>query len=192
MDLENLRDSWRTYAPCNERSEADWERMTAQATAGKMRSSTQRLLRRWRVIIIVAAMLPFQLLPQLRGSGDSPTAFATTILLTLFIGSVLWRFFRLRDLLQKIDPATYSLRETCVAVIRLRRNFLHGVALNAVLAALLLGTLAFHQWQMNRPDWLYAFGIGLFIGIPIGINIFCRTLQDIEVLSNALRNVDEA
>ena len=52
--------------------------------------------------------------------------------------------------------------------------------------------LAFHQWQMNRPDWLYAFGIGLFIGIPIGINIFCRTLQDIEVLSNALRNVDEA
>ncbi len=66
----------------------------------------QRLLRRWRIISIVAAMLPFQLFPQLRGSGDSPTAFATTILLILFIGAVLWRFFRLRELLQEIDPAT--------------------------------------------------------------------------------------
>ena len=101
------------------------------------------------------------------------------------------RICRLRGLLQEIDPVVGSLRETCAAVVRLRRSFLHGVVINVTLAVLLLGTLALHQWTLNRTDWLYAFGIGLCVGIPLGINLFYRTLQDIEVLAAALRNVDE-
>ncbi len=189
MELENLRDSWRAHNACAEHSEADWERMTARAATGKMQNSTRRLLLRWRIIGIVAAMLLVQLLPQFQG-GDPTIRHAGWMLSGLFVVAVLSRIGRLQGLLRKIDPAARSLRETCAAVVRLRRSFLHGVVLNAILAVLLLGTLALHQWQQNHTDWLYAFGIGLCVGIPLGINLFYRTLQDIEVLAAALRNAD--
>ncbi|MDE6569136.1 MAG: hypothetical protein K2K43_00725 [Alistipes sp.] len=190
MELENLRDSWRAHSACNEHTEADWERMTARAATGKMQNSAQRLLLRWRIVGIVAAMLPFQLLPQFRG-GEATIRYVGWILLGLFVVAAFSRICRLRGLLQEIDPVVGSLRETCAAVVRLRRSFLHGVVINVTLAVLLLGTLALHQWTLNRTDWLYAFGIGLCVGIPLGINLFYRTLQDIEVLAAALRNVDE-
>lgn len=191
MELENLRNSWRAYNACNEHSEADWEQMTARAAAGKMQTSMQRLQRRWRIVGIIAAVFPLQLFPHFQG-GDPTIRYAGWILSGLFVATVLLRIGRLRGLLREIDPVTGSLRDTCAAAVRLRRNFLRGVAINAMLAVLLLGTLALHQWQLNRPDWLYAFGIGLCIGIPLGLHIFHRTLQDIEVLETALRNVDEA
>ena len=190
MELENLRDSWRAHSACNEHSEADWERMTARAATGKMQNSAQRLLLRWRIVGIVAAMLPIQLLPQFRG-GEATIRYVGWILLGLFVVAAFSRICRLRGLLQEIDPVVGSLRETCAAVVRLRRSFLHGVVINVTLAVLLLGTLALHQWTLNHTDWLYAFGIGLCVGIPLGINLFHRTLQDIEVLAAALRNVDE-
>ncbi|MDE6865760.1 MAG: hypothetical protein K2I97_06085, partial [Alistipes sp.] len=167
-----------------------WERMTARAATGKMQNSAQRLLLRWRIVGIVAAMLPFQLLPQFRG-GEATIRYVGWILLGLFVVAAFSRICRLRGLLQEIDPVVGSLRETCAAVVRLRRSFLHGVVINVTLAVLLLGTLALHQWTLNRTDWLYAFGIGLCVGIPLGINLFYRTLQDIKVLAAALRNVDE-
>ena len=190
MELENLRDSWRAHSACNEHTETDWERMTARAATGKMQNSAQRLLLRWRIVGIVAAMLPFQLLPQFRG-GEATIRYVGWILLGLFVVAAFSRICRLRGLLQEIDPVVGSLRETCATVVRLRRSFLHGVVINVTLAVLLLGTLALHQWTLNRTDWLYAFGIGLCVGIPLGINLFYRTLQDIEVLAAALRNVDE-
>lgn len=190
MELENLRNAWRAHSACNEHTEADWERMTARVTAGKMQSSTQRLLLRWRIIGILVALLPLQLFPHFR-DGDATIRYAGWVLLGLFVIAAFSRICRLRGLLQEIDPATRSLRETCAAVVRLRRSFLHGTVINAILAMLLLGTLALHQWTLNQTDWLYAFGIGLCVGIPLGINLFYRTLQDIEALAAALRNIDE-
>ncbi len=191
MDLKDLRESWQSCDPCNGRSDADWERMTTRVAAGKMQSAQQRLLRRWNIFGIVAALLPLQILPLFR-DGDATTRLAAWIFLALFVGAVLWRIFRLRDLLREIDPATRSLRETCTAAVRLRRSFLHGVVLNVTLAVLLFGTLCLHRWTLNQPEWFYGFGAGLLIGIPIGFHVFRRTLRDIDDLSTALRNVDEA
>lgn len=190
MELENLRDSWRACDACNEHTDADWGRMTARAAAGKMRTPLQRLRRRWRIGCIVAALLPLQLLPLLQG-GNPTTRYAGWLLLGAFVATVLLRIGRLRGLLQGIDPATGSLRDTCAAAVRLRRSFLQGAAINATLAVLLLGTLALHQWELDRPEWFYGFGIGLCIGIPVGICIFRDTLQAIEVLETALRDADE-
>ncbi|MCM1302383.1 MAG: hypothetical protein NC250_02915 [Alistipes senegalensis] len=191
MELENLRNSWRACNACNNHSETDWERMTARVATGKMRTSMQRLHRRWRIIGIIAATLPLQLLPQLQG-GDPTVRYVGWMLAGIFVATVLLRIGRLRGLLREIDPAAHSLRDTCAAVVRLRRCFLRGVAINATLAVLLLGTLALHQWELNRPEWFYAFGVGLCIGIPLGVCIFCRMLQDIEELETALRNINEA
>lgn len=190
MELENLRNAWHAYDACNGHPDADWERMTARVTAGKMQSSAQRLLLRWRIIGILVALLPLQLFPHFR-DGDATIRYAGWVLLGLFVIAAFSRICHLRGLVQEIDPATRSLRETCAAVVRLRRSFLHGTVINAILAVLLLGTLALHQWTLNQTDWLYAFGIGLCVGIPLGINIFYRTLQDIEALAAALRNIDE-
>ncbi len=191
MELENLKNSWRACNACTGHTEADWERMTAQIAAGKMQSSKQRLLRRWRIVSIIVVLLPLQILPFFQG-GSATTRYAGWMLLGGFIAAGLLRFVRLRELLHEIDPATRTLRETCAAVVELRRNFLHGVVLNATLAVLLLGTLALHQWQMNRPDVLYGMGVGLCVGLPLGCCIFRRIAQDIEILAAALRNVDEA
>ncbi len=191
MELENLKNSWRACNVCNGHTEADWERMAAQIAAGKMQSSKQRLLRRWRIVSIIVVLLPLQILPFFQG-GSATTRYAGWMLLGGFIAAGLLRIARLRKLLQEIDPATRTLREICAAVVELRRNFLQGVVVNATLAVLLLGALALHQGQMNRPDVLYGFGIGLCVGLPLGIRIFRRIAQDIETLAAALRNVDES
>lgn len=191
MELENLKNSWRACNVCAGHTDADWERMTAQIAAGKMQSSKQRMLRRWRIVSIIVVLLPLQILPLFQG-GSATTRYAGWMLLGGFIAASLLRIVRLRELLQEIDLVTRTLRETCAAVVELRRNFLHGVVINATLAALLLGTLALHQWQMNRPEVLYGMGVGLCPGILLGICIFRRISQDIEMLSAALRNVDES
>lgn len=191
MELESLKNSWRACDACTGHTEADWERMTAQIAAGKMQSSKQRLLLRWRIACIIMVLLPLQMLPLFQG-GSATTRCAGWLLLGGFIAAGLLRFVRLRELLRGIDPATRTLRETCAAIVELRRTFLHGVVVNATLALLLLGTLALHQGQMNRPEVLYGFGIGLCVGLPFGICIFRRISQDIEMLSSALRNVDES
>ena len=194
MELENLRDSWRAAneagAPLCGRSEDDLQRIAARVAAGNVHTSVQRLLLRWRLCSIVLVLLPVQLLPQLQG-GVAAIRYAAWGLLGIFVAAACTRIFRLQHLVRRIDPATRSLRDTCTAVVRLRRCFLRGVAVNTTLAVLLLGTIALHQWQLHRAHWLYGFGLGLCIGIPLGIRLFFRMLQELELLSDALRNLDE-
>ena len=196
MELENLRDSWRSAneagAPLHGRSEADLQRMAARVAAGKAQSSIQRLRRRWRMAILLVILLPVIWNTPLQG-GDPLLRRTGCIVLCLFVASALTHILYFLRLLDRCDPAHgFTVRETAQAAVRLRRRFLQGEVLHILLAVGVLTLLCLHQQTMPYGEyWYYGFGVGLAIGVPIGIHKFLRMLRDIDLLADALKELDE-
>lgn len=195
MELENLRDSWRSSnagaQDPDRRSETEWEKVSARVAAGKFQSSMQRLRRRWRWAIIPIVLLPAIWMGPLQQGGLRLTL-GCWIVLCLFVASALTHLLYFLRLLDRCDPVSCTVREISEAVVRLRRSFLRSEVIHLPMAALLL--VLFYQQQQETPfheAWIYGFWLGLAIGLPIGISLFLRILDDINVLAKAVKELDE-
>ena len=190
MELENLRDSWHSArdAALSEQTEENLKKITARVAAGKIRSSTERLRRRWRLTIVPIGLLPVWTGP-LQLSGIRP-AISCWIVFCLFVASALTHLVYFLWLLDRCDPVVCTMREISETVVRLRRSFLRSRVIHLSMAALLL-VLIYRQLQPFHEAWAYGFWFGLAVGLPIGIHLFLRILGDINVLARAVRELDE-
>ena len=193
MELENLRESWLSAsdAALSEQTAEKLKKITARVAAGKIRSSTERLRRRWRLTLIPIALLPAIWMGPLQPGGIR-SALGCWIVLCLFVASALTHLVYFLWLLDRCDPLEHSVRAAAEAVVRLRRAFLRSEAIHLPMAALLLAIV--YRQQQTQPfheAWVYGFWFGLAIGLPIGIRLFLRILGDLDRLAQAVRELDE-
>ena len=193
MELENLRDSWRTAsdAALSEQTAENLKKITARVAAGKIQSSTERLRRRWRLTIIPIALLPAIWITPMQ-SGDPQLRPLCWGVLCLFITSALSHLVYFLWLLDRCDPLEHSVRAAAEAVVRLRRIFLRSEVIHILLAVVLLAIV--YRQQQTIPfheAWVYGFWTGIALGLPIGIRLFLRILSDIDVLAKAVKDLDE-
>lgn len=202
MELEELKNEWRLLDGHLEGMERRMGRLTAEVATGTFRSSRDRLRLRFRLINVVAVLLPFNfwgvfcrhagaagLRPDAGGSALRPDAGLLLAGVTLFSLFVLVRHLLLLDRLRRIDPARQTLREACEAVVRFRRFWLLGVALGAPFAALLVVWLGVLLWGEEPGVW-YGFAAGLLVGLPLGLCLFLRIRREIDALQRALESAD--
>lgn len=193
MELENLRDSWRAAndATLPEQTEQQLKKIAGRVTAGRMQSSIERLRRRWRLGLLLIAVMPVVWIsPMLE--GDPPLRTLCWGALCIFLASAMTHILWLLRILERCDPLDHSVRTISEAVVRLRRTFLRNAAIHLPMMILLLWI--FYRQHLSLPfheAWAYGFWTGIALGLPIGIRLFLRILSDIDLLAKAVRELDE-
>lgn len=185
MELDELKIPWLELNERLDVADRRLERMAARIAAEKINSSLDRLRRMNRMLLVVLASLPFSYLNLCRSSDTGPGTFLS-VWLALFLCAMSVCQIRMLVLLNRIRPDSQSVRETCEAVLRLRRCFLAGTVAGIVLAVPLLVALGLFVVRMTMPYALYGFGVGLVAGLLAGLRVFLRAQREIGALQAAL------
>lgn len=187
MELEKLKSSWQALDCRLDDIDRRLDALASAVASGRIVSSLDRLRRINRLLFFPLAMLPLffaSLFRHIQPSTALSVSFGT------FLLAMVARQILLVVLLDRIRPERQTVREMCLAVLRLRRCFLWGVAAGIGLAVPLLCLLAWHLAQfVDAAPLLWGFAAGIVCGVGIGIRMFLRINSEIDALRSAL---DEA
>ncbi|MDE6623252.1 MAG: hypothetical protein K2K30_02535 [Alistipes sp.] len=190
MELEELKNEWQRLDDRMDRMEQRMGRLTAGGVAGSFRPAFDRLLRRFRLSIVVALLVPMNFWGAFCRYGAVVEMMPLLAAICLFAVAVIVQNLLLQDRLRRIDPAGQTLREACAAVIRLRRLYLRGVACCVPFAALWILWLGGVLWHRGDAYVLYGVATGAIVGLPLGTVVFLRNCRAIDALQQALEEAE--
>lgn len=190
MELDELKTKWHELDGRLDCADVKIDRLTARVAAGKITSAKQRLARMLRMQLFLLAMLPLLFSGILRSDGNAGSDVAVQVLLGLFVMAMLGRQVFLIVRLARIDPVKQSVLEACAAVVRFRSCFLAGVVIGIALGVPFLVAFGIYVGRFTTPYVLYGFWTGLTVGVPLGVRVFLRMRREIDVLREALHDVD--
>lgn len=189
MELETLKENWRALDARVGELDERLSDMAAAVVRKRLVSASERLRRRLRLGIVLCCCLPLNLWTLLGRAQERP-GIELLLPLGVFVAAVLVRQLLLLDRLRRIDPLGQSVREASLAAVRFRRCFVVGVAAGVCLVIPLLVGLGLCLLRQGNVCAVWGFVTGLAVGVPIGVRVYLKMRRDVDLLQQALDDLD--
>lgn len=171
MELESLRKSWHTLDG-RLYDDTRLTGMTAEAANAKIAKFRALLRRQLRLKIMVLCLMPLFLWLVTERLHTNASEWAKVVIWVLLAAVVINGIVRLAQswqLLRRIDPARASVRDTCVAVLRFRRQYLYGLTVGMVFGVALIIMYGVYLSAAASPYFIVGFAVGVALGLFLGV-----------------------
>ena len=185
MELEDLKQNWKEMNKRIDNLEKENRSLTERIRKGKAVSAKQRLIRRFRLLVVVCLCSPACLV---NINFDGAVGDWTIRLFILFFmvmaahkGYMCWK-------LTNIDYNRMTVKEALLSIYQLKKVQRVGTVIGLTLAVPVLLTLFIDFYRAQNEYLLYGAWSGLIIGGIMGLFIRKRIRQEFKEMYDALND----
>lgn len=190
MELEELKQNWKQMDEHLSALKMENKELTRQVMNQKITTVCDKLKRKFMLGLVIVLMIPNLIHLNERVIGNSFNDSTWIALAVLCMAMVIRQIIWLRDL-RGIDCLKQTVKEACVAEVKLRKHIKAGVGtcLLLVIPFFIFFFLDLQQWG-NEPVMIGA-ACGLVLGLALGFYKLRKLFKDIDRLNRTLNEIKE-